>query len=117
MKRLILSEKLLFKIVIYLFTFNISFSVLPGSFTGIYGLFCEMASFTVVENQVSVIRSKPIKNNSNKQSKVPINKERNKVQYTWLLGIIIIIAIHYLLYWLILNNPITPVALKIRMNN
>jgi len=117
MKRLVFSEKILKKIVIYLFTINISLSVLPGGFTGIYGLFGEMTSVTVVEHQESVIRSKPIKNISIKNGKVIINNEINKALYAWLLRIIIISSICYLLYWLYLNYYATPVALKVRMNN
>ncbi len=45
MKRLLLSEKVLIKIAIYLFTINISFVVLQGGFAGFYGMFGQRAFF------------------------------------------------------------------------
>jgi hypothetical protein len=117
MKRVLLTKKLLYKFFILLITVNVSLSILPGGIIPSYGLFGEITSFSALENQDSTIESNPIKRNSNQRYKALINKEQQKVQYAWLLLIIIILSIHYFQYWHIFSNYVTPVLLKVRMNN
>lgn len=117
MKRAILLKKIVFKVLIILFTINVSFCILPGEIIPSYGLFGEVTSFFAVENQESGIQSNPIKSISNKRYKALINNEQQKVLYEWLVLIITILSMLYLLYWLIFSNYITPVVLKVRMNN
>ena len=71
----------------------------------------------MMENQENGIQSKPIKSDSNKRYKVRINIERQKLLYEWLVLIITIPSMLYLQYWLIFSNYITPVVLKVRLNN
>jgi hypothetical protein len=117
MKRAMPLNKIIFKIYIILFSINISFCILPGGILPSYGLFGELTSFYAVEYQESGIQSNPIKNISNKQYKARINNEQQKVLYEWLVLIITLLSMLYLLYWLIFSNYITPVVLKVRMNN
>lgn len=64
-KRLLLSEKVLIKIAIYVFTINIFFVVLQGGFAGFYGMFGEMTFFASTHQQESVIQSKPNRTHTN----------------------------------------------------
>jgi hypothetical protein len=110
-------KKIIFKVFIILFTINASFCILSGGIIPSYGLFGEATSFYAVETQESGIQSNPIKSNSNKRYKTRINDEQQKVLYEWLVLIITILSILYLQYWFIFSNYITPVVLKVRMNN
>jgi hypothetical protein len=116
MKRTILAQKILFRIIIFFFTVNISFCVLPGGIAYSYGLFGEMTSLSVAENQNNVIQSNPIKYNVNQQNKTIINREQRKAQYAWLL-MIILLSVYHLRCWLTASNYVTPVILKVRMNH
>lgn len=127
MESTISSKKIIFKFFMLLFATNVSFSVLPGGIVTSYGLLGEVASFSAEENQESGIQSNPNKRNLNKRNSnssnlkkrvIPlINKKIQKAQYSWLMLIIMTLFIHYSLYWLIYSNDVTPVALKVRMNN
>lgn len=116
MKRLILSEKVLIKIAIYLFTINISFVVLQGGFTGFYGMFGEMTFFVSTHQQESVIQSKPNRTHAN-ILRNQLSKDIYKLQYAWLLRRIAIASIYYVIYWLKLASFSTPVILRVRMDN
>lgn len=117
MKKINLSKKAIFRVLIFLFTINVSISVLPGGIVQSYGLFGELLSVSVAENQESGIRAKAVKGKSDKRYKTIINKEQQRVQYVWPLLAIIILSILYLQYWLTFSNYETPVVLKVRMNN
>lgn len=132
MESAISSKKIMFKFFMLLFAMNVSFSVLPGSIVSSYGLFGEVASFSAEENQESGIQTNPNKRNSNKRSSnkrnlnknnlkkrvIPLsNKKRQKVQYAWLIIILIAIPIYYLQYRILYTDDVTPVGLKVRMNN
>ncbi len=117
MKKAIPLKKIIFKVFIILFTINVSFCILPGGIIPSYGLFGEVASFFAVENQESSIQSNPIKGISNKQYKARINNEQQKVLYEWLVFIIAILSMLYLQHWFVFSDYITPVVLKVRMNN
>jgi len=114
-----------------LFAINVSFGILPGGIIPSYGLFGEVASFAAEENQESGIQPSSNKRNlnkrnpnKNKQNKGNLkkrvisltNKKKQKAQYAWVM-LIIILFIHYLQYWLVYSDEVTPVGLKVRMND
>jgi hypothetical protein len=117
MKRALSLQKIVFRFFILLITISVSFSILPGGIIPSYGLFGEITSFYVIENQISGIQSNPIKANSNKQYKTRIDKKEQKAQYERLLLLTAILCMLYLKYLPIFLNFITPAALKVRMNN
>lgn len=117
MKRAMTLKKLILNAFLILFTINVSFCILPGGIIPSYGLLGEVTSFFAVESQENGIQSNPIRSGSNKQYKERINNEQQKVLYEWLVLIITILSMLYLQYWLIFSNYITPVVLKVRMNN
>lgn len=115
MKGRILSKKILFKAFILLFMIDISFSVLSDGITRSYGLFGELKAFSAAERQESSILAKPVRINSGKGLKLIVKKAEQIVRYAWLLLIVIILYIYCLRYFC--PDFITPVALKVRMNN
>ena len=131
MKSAISPKKIIFKFFMLLFAINVSFGILPGGIIPSYGLFGEVASFAAEENQESGIQPSSNKRNlnkrnpnKNKQNKGNLkkrvisltNKKKQKAQYAWVM-LIIILFIHYLQYWLVYSDEVTPVGLKVRMND
>ena len=141
MESAISSKKIIFKFFTLLFAINVSFGILPGGIIPSYGLFGEVASFAAEENQESGIQPNTNKRNLNKrnlnkrnlnkrnpnkskQNKGNLkkrvtsltNKKKQKAQYAWVL-LIIILFIHYFKFRLIYSDEVTPVGLKVRMND
>ncbi|MBS5934060.1 MAG: hypothetical protein KIC94_14465 [Clostridiales bacterium] len=131
MESAISSKKIIFKFFTLLFAINVSFGILPGGIIPSYGLFGEVASFAAEENQESDIQPNTNKRNLNKrnpnkskQNKGNLkkrvtsltNKKKQKAQYAWVL-LIIILFIHYFKFRLIYSDEVTPVGLKVRMND
>lgn len=112
-----LTKKILYKIFILLFMIDISFTVIPSGIVQNYGLFGELTSFTAQDYQESSIQSKPIKLVNNKRITTIYNRVQRKSDYLWYLFLMIIMITSYLMSGLILSNGITPVVLKVRMNN
>lgn len=117
MKKSLLSNEILYKIFILLFMLDISITVIPSGIVQNYGLFGELTSFAAEDNQESSIHSKPIKSVDKKRNTTTSNRVQRKSDYLWYLFAIIIIITSYLMSGLILSNTITPVVLKVRMNN
>ena len=132
MESTISSKKIILKFFMLLFAINVSFSILPGSITLSYGIFGEVASVSSEEDQESGIRSNPNKRNLNKRNLnkkkltknnfkkrvIPLtSKKKHNIQYAWFLLIIMVLFIHYLQFCHIYMNDVTPVGLKVRMDN
>lgn len=125
------SKTIIFKFFTLLLAINVSFGILPGGVIPSYGLFGEVASFAAEENQESGIQPNSNKRNLNKrnsnkskQNKGNLkkrvisltNEKKQKAQNAWVM-LIIIFFIHYLQYWLVYSDEVTPVGLKVRMDN
>ncbi len=111
----ILSKKVLFRAFILLFMVDISVSVLSDGIAPSYGLFGELKAFSAVERQESSILAKPFRINPGKGLKLIEKKAEQIARYSWLLLIVIILSVYCLRYFC--PGFITPVALKVRMNN
>lgn len=111
----ILSKKVLFRAFILLFMVDISVSVLSDGIALSYGLFGELKAFSTVERQESSILAKPFRINPGKVLKLIEKKAEQIARYSWLLLIVIILSVYCLRYFC--PSFITPVALKVRMNN
>ncbi|WP_029503522.1 hypothetical protein [Lachnoclostridium phytofermentans] len=117
MKRITSSKKFIYRIFILLFMIDISFSVIPSGIIQSYGLFGELTSNVAVEKQERSILSKSIKYSIKKRYKPKPVREQMKLEYEWLLLVIIIILIKYLMSGVILSKVKTPVVMRVRMNN
>lgn len=117
MKRTTIKNKVIFRLLVALFTINISFCILPGGIIPCHGLFGEVTSSIANENQEKYIHSRQIKRKSNEQYTAQAINQHQKVLYKWLTLVLAILSSLYLQHCHRILKYITPVVLKVRMNN